>query len=83
MGLIEQHTSEGTATARQVRSSIERQLAYLNTAVLGEFFSKNDFARTLFLVAKEFEQLEISRNFTSDATAKPELPSMLYCLLDY
>lgn len=83
MGLIEQHANDGAATARQVRSSIERQLADLNTAVLGEFFAKHDVARTLFAVAKEFEQLAMSRDFSSDATATPELRSMLYCLLDY
>ena len=83
MGLIEQHANDGMAISRQVRSSIDRQLADLNTAILGEFFSKNEVARTLFSVAKEFEQMAMSRDFSSDATATPELRSMLYCLLDY
>ena len=54
-----------------------------NTSILGEFFSKHEVARTLFSVAKEFEQIAMSREFSSDATATPELRSMLYCLLDY
>ncbi|MEC4339225.1 hypothetical protein VPH13_10935 [Stenotrophomonas pavanii] len=83
MGLIEQHASDGPVTARQVRSSIERQLADLNTAILGEFFARQDVARTLFAVAKEFEQLAMNRHFSADVTATPELRSMLYCLLDY
>lgn len=83
MGLIEQHADDGAATARQVRSSIERQLADINTIILGEFFSKQDVARTLFSVAKEFEKMAMSRNFSFDASATPELRSMLYCLLDY
>jgi hypothetical protein len=66
-----------------VRSSIDRQLEALNTAILGEFFSKNDVARTLFSVAKEFEQMAMSRDFSSHTNATPELRSMLYCLLDY
>ena len=83
MELIEQHARDGAATARQVRSSIERQLAGLNTAVLGEFFAKQDVARTLFSVAREFEQLAMSKDFSSNETATLELRSMLYCLLDY
>lgn len=83
MGLIEQHANDGMAISRQVRSSIDRQLADLNTAILGEFFSKNEVARTLFSVAKEFEQMAMSRDFAFDATPTPELRSMLYCLLDY
>lgn len=83
MGLIEQHANDGMAISRQVRSSIDRQLDALNTAILGEFFSKNDVARTLFSAAKEFEQMAMSRDFSSHANATPELRSILYCLLDF
>ena len=83
IGLIEQHAIDGVATSRQVRSSIERQLAALNTAILGEFFAKHDVARSLFTVAHLLEQLAMSREFLSDAKATPELRSVLYCLLDY
>jgi hypothetical protein len=83
MGLVEEHANDGMAISRQVRSSIDRQLEALNTAILGEFFSKIDVAKTLFSAAKEFEQMAMSRDFSSHASAKPELRSMLYCLLDY
>lgn len=83
MGLIEQHANDGVVISRQVRTSIDRQLADLNTSILGEFFSKNEVAKTLFSVAKEFEQIAMSRDFSSDATATTELRSVLYCLLDY
>lgn len=83
MGLIEEHANDGISISRQVRSSIDRQLEALNTAILGEFFSKNDVAKTLFPVAKEFEQMAMNREFSSHADATPELRSMLYCLLDY
>ena len=83
MGLIEEHANDGMAISRQVRSSVARQLDALNTAMLGEFFSKNDVAKTLFPVAKEFEQMAMNREFSSHAAATPELRSMLYCLLDY
>jgi hypothetical protein len=83
MSLVEQHAREGVAISRQVRSSVERELESLNTAILGEFFSKNEVARTLFSTAKEFEQLAMTRHFSSHSTASPELKSVLFCLLDF
>lgn len=83
MGLVEEHANDGPLIARQVRASVERQLAQLNTAVLGEFFSKNEIARGLFAVAKEFEQLAMARDFVSHETASVEVRSMLFCLLDF
>lgn len=83
MGLVEEHASNGPAISRQVRASVEKQLSQLNTSILGEFFSKNDVSRTLFVVAKEFEQLAMARNFASHDAASIELRSMLFCLLDY
>ena len=83
MGLVEEHTNDGPAISRQVRISVEKQLAQLNTAILGDFFSKNDVARSLFTVAREFEQLAMARNFTSHEAASIELRSMFFCLLDY
>lgn len=83
MSLIEQHAVDGVAISRQVRTSVDRQLAELNTSILGEFFSKNDVARTLFNVAKEFEQMAMSRAVVAHVDATLELRSMLYCLLDY
>lgn len=83
MGLVEEHATDGPIISRQVRTSVEKQLAQLNTAILGEYFSKNEVARTLFVVAKEFEQLSMAYDFVSHETASVELRSMLYCLLDY
>ena len=83
MGLVEEHANDGPLIARQVRTSVERQLAQLNTAVLGEFFSKNEVARSLFAVAKEFEQLAMARDFASHESASVELRGMLFCLLDF
>ncbi|PXK70341.1 hypothetical protein DMS13_01090 [Klebsiella variicola] len=83
MGLVEEHANDGPAISRQVRLSVEKQLAQLNTAILGDFFSKNEVARTLFSVAKEFEQLAMKREFSSHETASIELRSTLFCLLDY
>lgn len=83
MGLVEEHASDGPKISRQVRASVERQLAQLNTAILGEYFSRNETARTLVAVAKEFEQMAMSRKFVFHETASVELRSMFFCLLDY
>lgn len=83
MALVEEHANDGPAISRQVRTSVENQLAKLNTSILGDFFSKNDVARTLFGVAREFEQLAMTREFKPHSTASIELRSTLFCLLDY
>ena len=46
MGLVEEHANDGPAISRQVRASVEKQLSQLNTSILGDFFSKNEVART-------------------------------------
>jgi hypothetical protein len=83
IGLVEEHANDGKNISRQVRASVENQLQNLNTAVLGEFFSKNEVAKNLFSVGKEFEQMAMNRNFALHTTATVELRSMLFCLLDY
>ncbi len=83
MGLVEQHASDGPAISRQVRTSVEKQLAQMNTAILGEFFARYEVARTLFAVAREFEQLAMARDFAFHKTASIELRSVLSCLLDF
>lgn len=81
--LVEEHANNGAAISQQVRLNVENQLSLLKTSVLGDFFSKNDVARTLFNVAKEFEQLAMARNFIPHGAASVELRSVLFCLLDY
>ncbi|WP_032991080.1 hypothetical protein [Rhizobium leguminosarum] len=83
MGLVEQHAHDGPTISRQVRVSVERQLTNLNTVGLGEFFSKNDVARALFSVGREFEQMASAREFSHHNSASVELKSMLLCLVDY
>ncbi len=83
MGLVEQHAIDGTVISNQVRSSIESQLSSLNTLILGEFFSKTDVSKNLFSIARELEQLSMTRTFSSHSVASTELRAMLFCLLDY
>lgn len=83
IGLIEQHANDGMSISKQIRTSIDQQLALLNTTVLGEYFSRNEVSKTLFTVAREFEHLALNRNFVLHTEASLELRSMLFCLLDY
>ena len=83
MGLVEQHAKDGLLISKQVRSSVDNQLATSNAEILGDFFSKNEVAKTLFTVAKELEALAMQRNFLSHATSSVELRSLLMCLIDF
>lgn len=83
MRLVEEHAPDGPSISQQVRSSVARELSSLNTAILGEYFSKTEVGKTLFAVARELEHLAMQRSFCSDATASVESRSMLSCLLDY
>lgn len=83
MGLVEQHATDGSLISRQVRASVEGQLSSLNTVILGEYFSKIDVVKTLFMVGKELEHLSMQKVFSSHTTASLETRSMLSCLLDY
>lgn len=83
MGLVEQYANDGKVISNQVRAGIERQLSELPTNILGEYFSKTDVAKTIFVVAKEFEYLSMKRSFSSHATATLDLRGMVGCLVDY
>lgn len=83
LGLVEQHTPGGVRISGQVRNSILSQFEKLNTSTLGEYFSKVEVSRTLFTVAKEFEQIAMNKEFQSHQDASPEVRSMLFCLLDF
>ncbi|WP_343662446.1 hypothetical protein [Chryseobacterium mucoviscidosis] len=83
MGLVEENTKDGGVIANEVRNNVEKQFASLNTAILGEYFSKNEVSKGLFLVAKEFEHLAMAKDFINHNEASIELRSMFYCLLDY
>jgi len=83
VGLVEQHATGGKVIGQQVRAGVERQIAALNTTVLGDYFSRPDVAKSVFSVAKEFEELAMVRTFSGHSQSSAELKSMLFCLLDY
>ncbi|NKQ10644.1 hypothetical protein [Pseudomonas sp. SST3] len=83
LGLVEEHATEGATTARQVRLSVDKQLAALQADILGSYFSRPEVGKNLFNTAKEFEQLSMQRQFTTHSQASTDLKSMFYCLLDH
>jgi hypothetical protein len=83
MNLVEQHAERGKAIAGEVRSSVKSSLADMNSSVLAEYLVKNDVARNLFSVAKELEQMAMSREFVHHSTASAEARSLLFCLIDF
>lgn len=82
-GLIEENVKDGSSIAHQVRMNVNQKFSALNTGVLGEYFSKNEVAKSLFNTAKEFEQLAMNRDFNSHGSSSSELKSFLYCMLDF
>jgi len=83
MALVEQHAKDGLLISKQVRTSVDNQLTTSNTEILGDFFSKNEVAKTLFTVAKELEALAMQRHFLSHTASSVELRSLLMCLIDF
>jgi hypothetical protein len=83
MNLVEQHAERGKVIAGEVRTSVKRSLADVNSSVLAEYLVRNDVARTLFSVAKELEQMAMSREFVHHSTASTEARSLLFCLIDF
>lgn len=83
VGLIKDNTKDSGIVAHQVRTNVERKLSELNTSILSDYFSKQEVAKGLFAVAKEFEQLAMDKTFVGHSTASVELRSLLFCLLDF
>lgn len=83
VGLVESHAENGSATARQLRLGIERDLSALNTDILADFFSKNEVAKNLFTVAKDFENISMLKSLPPTSQLSLESRSVLLCLLDF
>jgi hypothetical protein len=81
--LIEQYSNNTGISSSQIRHNLQVQIASIDTDILGEFFSKSSTMKSLFQVAKEFEEISMCRVFEDHLTASTELKSMLLCLLDY
>jgi hypothetical protein len=83
MGLVEQNSIDGKSIANQVKQSFEHKISLLPTDILGEYFSSIEVSKSIFLVAKELENLGMQRKFTSYSQASIETRSFILCLLDY
>lgn len=83
LSLVEQFTPDGGALTSQIKSQVHGQFNSLPTQILGEYFGKKDTAKSLFEVAREFENLAMNKSFSNHAESSMELRSLLGCLLDY
>ena len=83
LSLVAQYSANGSSIAHEVRKNIEEQLSSLPSNILGEFFARNETAKTLFPTAKELEQLSALRQFKSHNNCSLELKSIIGVLLDY
>jgi len=82
LSLLEQFTDEGKTTSSRIRSKVMSDFDSLPTTILGEYFAANEVGKSLFKVAKELEQLSMSRTFNNHAQATIELRGLIACLLD-
>jgi hypothetical protein len=83
MNLVEQHVKDGKEIAKGIKKSVDNEFKAMNTIILGEYFSKNEVAKSLFGIAREFEHLSMQRSFIDHSSSTIELRSFLSCLLDY
>jgi hypothetical protein len=83
LSLVEQFAPEGKAFSSQVRSKVISDFESLPTNIIGEYFAKNEIGKVVFVVAKEFENIAMSRTFRSHIDSTIELRGIIGCLLDY
>ena len=83
LGLVEQFAPDGGSMTSQIKSRVHGQFNSSPTQILGEYFGKNDTAKSLFEVARELESLTMNREFINHSTSSMELRSLIGCVLDY
>lgn len=83
LSLVERFAYDGKITANQIRSNISTQFEMLPSQILGEYFSKREIYKNLFVVARELESLAMNKTFKSHMDSSIELKSMIFCFLDY
>ncbi|WP_235039901.1 hypothetical protein [Vreelandella profundi] len=83
LSLVEQFAPEGKAVSSLVRAKVIADFESLPTNVIGEYFSKSEVGKVIFSVAKELENVAMSRSFRSHYESSIELRGVIGCLLDY
>ncbi|EFC6728307.1 hypothetical protein FD597_23755, partial [Escherichia coli] len=63
LSLVERFAYDGKITANQIRSNISTQFEMLPSQILGEYFSKREVYKNLFVVARELESLAMNKTF--------------------
>lgn len=83
MQLVEQHADNGKAISSQVRDSIRKSLANVNSMILAEHLAKNEVAKSLFSVSRELEQAAMKRQYSDAKSLSSESKALLLCISDY
>lgn len=81
--LVDEFANEGRTMSNQIRAKVEKNISNVPAGILGDFFARRDVATSLFNVSRNLEELAMSRNFTTHATAPIETKSLIGCLLDF
>lgn len=81
LSLVERFAYDGKITANQIRSNISTQFEMLPSQILGEYFSKREIYKNLFVVARELESLAMNKTFKSHMDSSIELKSMIFVFL--
>lgn len=83
LSLVERFYESGSSVANQIKHRVKHEFDSLETYILGDFFSKSEVFRSLLAVAKELEEMSMSREFIHISNASVRVKSLIGCLFDY
>jgi hypothetical protein len=81
--LIASFAPDGQAVANRLRTELLGELEKMSVDILGEFFAKNENAKELFTLARNFESRAYSRIFSSPGKLDAHPQAVLGVLLDF
>ncbi len=83
LSLVDQYSHSGSSIIHEVRRNIEEQLSKLPSQILAEYFSRNEIANSLFVTAKELEELAMLKDYKNYTDASIETRGVIGVILDY
>lgn len=83
LSLIEEYSSSGASIVHEAKKNFEGKISSLPSSILVEYFSKIEVGKSLFIVAKELEELAYLKEFKNHTGASTETRSAIGVFLDY
>ncbi|MDH2373578.1 hypothetical protein QD228_07025 [Cobetia sp. 3AK] len=83
LSLVERFYEGGASISKQIKHKVDHEFESLEANLLGDYFSKSEVFRTLFYVAKELEEMSMSREFVHFSNSSVGVKSLIGCLFDY